>query len=363
MDFGDAPASYPTLFADDGARHGDVGVFLGAAVDVSEPDGLPTTDALGDDNTDTDDEDGVTFTSSITVGTTVSVSVSVNGPASPMNAWLDFNGDGDWNDPGEQIFTDEVIAPGLNNLSFGVPADATTGSSYARFRVDSGGGLTPSGFSPDGEVEDYLVTIIGVPSAPTGVTGTPGNTQVAVSWTAPASDRRHADHGVHRDGVTGRRHLHHHHNRMHRHRTHQRHPLHLHHHRHQRHRNQPPIHTITNHHAIHGPVGTDRRHRHTRQHPSRRVVDRSRVHRRLTDHRLHRNRITRRRDMRDDGCDRMHGDRFGERNPLHVHSHRDQRDRHRPSIVTISASHSGGADDPGRGVVGSGSFARHPPDG
>ena len=47
-DFVDAPATFPTLRADNGARHIAVGATLGATRDV-EPDGQPTATANGDD--------------------------------------------------------------------------------------------------------------------------------------------------------------------------------------------------------------------------------------------------------------------------------------------------------------------------
>ena len=188
MDFGDAPAPYPTRFADDGARHGDDGVFLGASVDALEPDGLPSPDALGDDDRDSDDEDGVEFTSPVRVGAAADVEVTLSGPASPIDAWIDFNGDGDWTDPGEQIFVARVIQTGANDLTFAVPPGARTGPTYARFRVSVAGGLSPSGPAPDGEVEDHRIDIVDVPGAPTGVTATAGDTVVDVAWTAPASD-------------------------------------------------------------------------------------------------------------------------------------------------------------------------------
>ncbi len=188
MDFGDAPVPYPTRFVDDGARHGDQGVFLGATVDALEPDGLPSPDALGDDDRDSDDEDGVDFTSPVRVGATTDVEVTLTGPSSPMDAWIDFNRDGDWTDPGEQIFDARVIQTGANDLTFAVPPGAGTGSTYARFRVSSAGGLSPSGPAPDGEVEDHRIDIVDVPGAPTGVTATAGDAVVDVAWTASASD-------------------------------------------------------------------------------------------------------------------------------------------------------------------------------
>jgi hypothetical protein len=74
-----------------------------------------------------------------------------------LNAWVDFNMDGDWSDAGEQIFTDEPLAAGVNNLSFSVPAGAVADTAYySRFRLNSSGGLAPTGQAVDGEVEDHL---------------------------------------------------------------------------------------------------------------------------------------------------------------------------------------------------------------
>ena len=61
LDFGDAPATfagagYPTLLADNGARHAPTGPFLGSSRDF-ESDGAPSLGADGDGS----DEDGVLF--------------------------------------------------------------------------------------------------------------------------------------------------------------------------------------------------------------------------------------------------------------------------------------------------------------
>ena len=50
MDYGDCPEPYPTLLADNGARHGlaDPNLYLGNSMDT-ESDGQPTLEADGDD--------------------------------------------------------------------------------------------------------------------------------------------------------------------------------------------------------------------------------------------------------------------------------------------------------------------------
>ena len=159
-DFGDAQdPTYPTLLASDGARH-RMGspVYLGTDIDADD-DGQPTANADGDDNDGTDDEDGVTFTSIPSPGGTAGVEVEAS-EACLLNAWVDFNVDGDWDDAGEQIFTDQALAAGINSLTYDVPAAAVVGSNTgARFRADSTGGLLPTGAASDGEVEDYMITV------------------------------------------------------------------------------------------------------------------------------------------------------------------------------------------------------------
>jgi hypothetical protein len=156
-DFGDAPdPTYPTLLASNGARHQITGPFMGVVVD-GEPDGQPTATADGDD-LNNDDEDGVTFTTLLVPGNTANISV-VTSAAGLLDAWVDFNINGGWSDAGEQVFTNQPLVAGANNLSFGVPAGASPGSTFVRFRVSSNGGLSFDGPAPDGEVEDYQVLI------------------------------------------------------------------------------------------------------------------------------------------------------------------------------------------------------------
>ncbi|HAY78952.1 MAG TPA: hypothetical protein DCY79_04025, partial [Planctomycetaceae bacterium] len=152
-DFGDAPAPYPTQRGDDGARHLATGIALGTQRD-QEADGTPSANADGDGS----DEDGVIFGRLLT-GQTTSLEVTVSGADGFLDAWIDWNGDGDWLDPEEQIFASQPVTIGLNLLSFAVPADSLDGVTFSRFRVSSTGGLTPVGQAATGEVEDYQHTI------------------------------------------------------------------------------------------------------------------------------------------------------------------------------------------------------------
>ncbi len=135
----------------------------------AEADGQPTPTANGDDSNGAtpDDEDGVTLgglVASATVNMTGSVTVDLQNPnatANVLNAWIDFNRDGDWGDTGEQIFTNRSLGTtaGPQTLNFTIPAGASAGTTFARFRLSTASNLTPGGEAPDGEVEDYQVIV------------------------------------------------------------------------------------------------------------------------------------------------------------------------------------------------------------
>ncbi|MDA1050164.1 MAG: Ig-like domain-containing protein [Planctomycetota bacterium] len=174
LDYGDAPTaeqsgfakSYPTTIADNGAVHAILpGFYLGAAID-GDPDGTPSVTATGDDvNTTINDEDGVVFDApTIFPGSTagkMTVNVSTNG-YSPgrVNAWIDFNRDGDWDDAGEQIVTDKRASDGPHEFVFPVPANATSGFTYVRVRYGYNRNAKPTGSDTAGEIEDYRIRIL-----------------------------------------------------------------------------------------------------------------------------------------------------------------------------------------------------------
>ncbi|MBN1541340.1 S8 family serine peptidase, partial [candidate division KSB1 bacterium] len=158
-DFGDAPAPYPTLAAQNGAMHPIVNsLFLGSVVD-GEPDGQPHALALGDDqDAPQNDEDGVVFLTPLIPGNSASLNAIANLPGL-LNAWVDWNADGDWADISEHVFVDMPLVAGINPLNLAIPGTVTSGSLYARFRFSSAAGLSYDGPAPDGEVEDYALDV------------------------------------------------------------------------------------------------------------------------------------------------------------------------------------------------------------
>ncbi|MEM7584571.1 MAG: GEVED domain-containing protein [Acidobacteriota bacterium] len=158
-DFGDAPAPFPTLLADDGARHGIVGVLhLGVTVEA-DADGQPEANALGDDSDGRDDEDGVSFPQPLLIGLSASIDI-VASASGRLDAWFDWNRDGDWDDAGEKVFDGIAVSAGPISWPLMVPASAVAGDAFARFRLSSSGVASPTGPAADGEVEDYAVSVV-----------------------------------------------------------------------------------------------------------------------------------------------------------------------------------------------------------
>jgi hypothetical protein len=139
FDFGDAPASnqsgfansYPTTLLNNGAHHVINNLFLGQTVDAEldgQPDAAAGQDATGgDDNSGEADEDGVFLVSSmVTTATTETTSTFavVASQSGLLDAWIDFNRDGDWDDADEQIFDSVGVSGVMSLLPFTVPVGA-----------------------------------------------------------------------------------------------------------------------------------------------------------------------------------------------------------------------------------------------
>ncbi len=168
LDYGDAPDSYGTLLASNGASHAIIqGHSLGPIIDA-EPDGQPTPLADGDDINPVgaaDDEDGVVLPPFVTPGATEVVIVDGGPSGGMLDAWIDYNGNGVFDHPSEHLWTGmstPVIAGANPPLNFTVPVTAITGPTYARFRLSMQGSLLPTRSAPDGEVEDYLIDTVPV---------------------------------------------------------------------------------------------------------------------------------------------------------------------------------------------------------
>lgn len=154
LDYGDAPdPSYPTLRTNNGARHGlGADLFLGAGVS-SELDGQPTADSSGDSL-----DDGVTFNGSFNqfLATPITINASRSGL---VDAWIDYNRDGDFDDAGERVLSSVRVTPGDNPMVLPRPVVVVPGLTTGRFRISDLGGLQPDGLAASGEVEDYEIIL------------------------------------------------------------------------------------------------------------------------------------------------------------------------------------------------------------
>jgi hypothetical protein len=139
---------------------------LGALIDA-EFAATTNATATGDDITASDDEDGVTLPT-IIAGQTLTVPVVVTnttGAGAFLNAWIDFNNDGDVLDVGEQVITNVGVANGSSNTtitpSVTAPAAALTGVNLGvRFRLTTTATPAATGVMGSfGEVEDYVISI------------------------------------------------------------------------------------------------------------------------------------------------------------------------------------------------------------
>jgi len=162
-EFGDAPDSYGTTLANDGAAHVATGPTLGTKRDT-ESDGQPTTGADGDDVAGIDDEDGVGAPLTIVRGSTSTVKVSATNDTDgdvTLAGWVDLDGDGTFDDA-ERVVVTVPANSGAAEYELTFPAGTITADTYARFRIygEVVADPRPTGIAFAGEVEDYRVTVL-----------------------------------------------------------------------------------------------------------------------------------------------------------------------------------------------------------
>ena len=164
LDYGDAPEpKYVSLAENNGPRHTVVnGLSLGVTVSPDADAKLPNAD----------NDDGVTFTqlySAFNTSFTVTVT-NTTGATAYLSYWFDYDSDGIFETTeGTQTVSllqfaipasaGVVTLPAFTTL---VPASAVAGTTYVRFRLSTNRDAVanPTGAAPDGEVEDYAITIL-----------------------------------------------------------------------------------------------------------------------------------------------------------------------------------------------------------
>ncbi len=182
LDFGDLPSQYHATLATDftvsaagGARHRKGAYWLGATIDA-ELNGVPNVGADGDDSAGVpDDEDGIEFVTPLTPGTTATIKATASRNNGYLQAWADWNNDGDFSDAGERIITNRLldVDASKNFIAFAVPGSAGA-QVYMRFRYGEFATATnaintPFGEAVTGEVEDYFRTVPALPAVIVGI--------------------------------------------------------------------------------------------------------------------------------------------------------------------------------------------------
>ncbi|HEX6963688.1 MAG TPA: GEVED domain-containing protein, partial [Lacipirellula sp.] len=169
-DFGDLPQSYERR-ADgslDPAHHKKSKYWLGSSVD-GELSPYQSPDAGGDNQHESDDENGIVFVEPIVAGGTARIQVTASTYTTYLQGWIDWNNDGDFFDDGERVVTDQLLVAGDNFVTIAVPESIAANNVFARFRMgefsthpttgEKRNTNTPFGFGGVGEVEDYLLPV------------------------------------------------------------------------------------------------------------------------------------------------------------------------------------------------------------
>ncbi|RVU83489.1 hypothetical protein EOL70_15740, partial [Leucothrix sargassi] len=168
-DYGDAPSSYGTQGVTTAAAHKTLtDIYLGSRKPDSETNGLPTTAANGDDNDESDDEDGISSFASLSASDSqyeVTVKASnTTGRGGRLMAWIDFdrNGTFDNNEAASRFIPSGATSTNYVLRWTNIPQDIQAGATYLRVRTttDAINVSDATGVMSDGEVEDYPLTIV-----------------------------------------------------------------------------------------------------------------------------------------------------------------------------------------------------------
>jgi len=156
---GTAAGDYESLAANNGPRHIiDANIRLGLTNTME-------TDAQQNANADGDTDDGLALTGNEqwTQGMTLTIpftTTNTTGSTAQLEAWIDWNGDGDFNDLGEMVADMDDAASFPSSLSITVPSTAVQNQKIGfRVRISTTNNMTPYGEISDGEVEDYMIMV------------------------------------------------------------------------------------------------------------------------------------------------------------------------------------------------------------
>jgi hypothetical protein len=169
VDFGDAPASFDPDPLSPALHEVTSNLSLGATVDVEWT--KPTPGSMAD--VDGGDEDGLDYASILVTGSNYQKDLKVynnTGANATVCAWVDFNNDGIFQ-ASEGISQTVVSSSSIQTISlfWNSPVSSIPNNSYTYLRIritSAANGMTvnnPTGYLPNGEVEDYRVIVSNQP--------------------------------------------------------------------------------------------------------------------------------------------------------------------------------------------------------
>lgn len=168
---GTSAGNYQTLSSDNGPRHLIVsGLYLGSSVD-SEWDGQASNNADGDGG----DEDALSITANLDIHPNTNLQfplsvVNTTGTTAHLEAWIDWNNNGSFDTLTEKVvdLSDDGNGDfGTNFLQISIAATAVRNQPLGmRIRLSHTDDMLPTGSLNNGEVEDYLVTVLCLDGCP-----------------------------------------------------------------------------------------------------------------------------------------------------------------------------------------------------
>ena len=157
--------------------------------------------------------DFTNLTINVNAGQTYAVSFSPTFPGTTYNeswkVWIDYNGDADFNDAGELVFS-AGLTPNTVSGNITIPANAS-GSTRMRVSMKWNGAQSACEVFSYGEVEDYTISIgsgsgpdVTPPSAPTNLSAAnTTTTSTNLSWSASTDNVGVTGYDVYVDGTLG----------------------------------------------------------------------------------------------------------------------------------------------------------------
>ena len=178
LDYGDAPSSYGEFCI---RVSSGTPANLGTKID-GESSTSTGNNAMGDDNSGIDDEDGVIFVGgnslSLNNSKNIELSWQTEDNDSFINGWIDYNQNGVFDiGTNEHVIDDYRVGKCCGSadgkVSITVPGSALCGQTFARFYIHSDANILPTYCSNahDGEVEDYAITVTGCNGSDCEITG------------------------------------------------------------------------------------------------------------------------------------------------------------------------------------------------